>query len=138
MALSQNTPAKLDIGDFEEFNIVGSGCVIYEGAAVGLITGTKLARPLNARDQFAGHAQFKVDNTLGVSTKRVQTRRKFYQQQVSVPSVAVTSIDGAVYMSDDGTYTLTETATTTLVGKVVRYVSSGVAIVEFEPLISNL
>lgn len=110
---------------------VKDNVVIYRGSAVGLTSG--YARQLVAGDLFGGFAEQKADNTItghvdGFITVPV---RRFGYVQLSVASVAVTDIGADVYASDGNTYTLTA-LNNSFVGKVHRFVSSGVAIVAFD------
>lgn len=101
---------------------------IYEGSAVGSSAG--YARALVAGDIFLG---FAMENVLGLASDglvNVRVRAKG-RAQLSVTSVAVTDIGKNVYASDDGTFTLDPGFSNSVIGKVHRYVSSGVAIVDF-------
>lgn len=105
--------------------------VIYRGSAVGLSGG--YARQLVAADVFVGFAEQKVDNTATGHASGLKTVpvRRFGFVQLSVGSVAVTDTGADVYASDGNTYTLVAGANS-FVGKVHRYISSGVAIVAFD------
>jgi hypothetical protein len=106
---------------------------ILEGAMVGL-TAAGYARPFVVGDKFVGHAMDTVDNTVGTSTasgaKTVPLLDGLYRLQVPLSSVGLTDPvrDGLVYAIDSGTLSLRYGMS---VGKVLRYVSSGLAIVEF-------
>lgn len=105
--------------------------IIYRGAAVGLVAASGLARPLTAGDKFAGFATAKADNSTGSAGDikvNVMTKGRV---QLAVASVAATDLGKPVFASDDDTFVLTE-STNTYIGRVVNYVSSGVAIVEFD------
>lgn len=127
--LAANKPRNYELGDIGEYPVVASD-IIYEGAAVGMSAGN--ARPLTAGDPFLGFAEAKVDNSSGsAGDKRVRVKRR---GQVQIPVTGVTGITDVgddVYASDDDTFTLTE-STNTRIGTVTRYVSTGVAVVEFE------
>lgn len=126
MALSANTPRAYELGDSNSLPVKASS-VIYVGSAVGLTAG--YARALVAGDTFGGFSQESVTGTSSDGGARVGVKSRGLIQ-LSVTSVAVTDIGADVYASDDGTFTLTSTSNT-LVGKVHRFVSSGVAIVSF-------
>lgn len=131
MALSANTRRAYDLGDDNEFGVAASA-TIYEGSAVGSSGG--YARALNAGDQFLGFALGPVADTSGVAgtvNVRVRARGKV---QLAVTSVAVTDIGKPVYASDDGTFVLTagSAEANSYIGTVWRFVSTGVAIVDFD------
>ena len=127
--LSKDTPRVYEIGDINEFPVIAAD-IIYEGAAVGE-NGSGYSRPLQGGDVFQGFAEKTVDNSegaAGAKNVRVQEKGKI---KVSISSLAITANDRpAVYMSDDDTFTLTATSNS-LIGYVARWVSTGVAIVEF-------
>lgn len=103
---------------------------IFLGAAVGMTSG--YARQLVAGDTFAGFAEQHVNNTVatdGAARMPVLARG---QVKLSVTSVAVTDIGADVYASDSQTFVLAAGPGNTFIGKVLRFVSSGVAIVAFD------
>jgi hypothetical protein len=130
MALTANTLRAYDIGGPETTNEqpVKASQVIYEGSAVGSTGG--YARALNAGDTFLG---FAIGAKTGTSTDGAVNVnvRSAGRVQLSVTDVAVTNIGADVYASDDGTFTLTATSNS-LIGKVHRWISTGVAIVSFD------
>ena len=107
--------------------------IIYEGAAVGE-NGSGYMRPLVAADPFVGFALRQVDNSAGAAgDKNVRVRSAGV---VKLTIAGVTSIangqDGVdVYASDDATFTLTS-GSNTKIGRLYRFVSSGVAFVYFQ------
>ena len=110
---------------------VADDVVIYRGSAVGSLAG--YARQLVAGDTFLGFAEETVDNTTtghSAGGKQIQVRR-WGQIQLSVASVAVTDIMADVYASDGDTFTLVA-GSNSFVGKVHRFISSGVASVAFD------
>lgn len=117
-------------GEIEEYPVIASD-IIYQGAAVGE-NGSGYARPLVAADPFLGFAEEQVDNSAGAAgalNVRVKARGR---AQLAIASIAITANDRpAVYASDDNTFTLTSTSNS-LIGYVSRWVSTGVAIVEFD------
>lgn len=102
---------------------------IFLGAAVGLVSG--YARQLVAADTFAGFAEMHVNNTVATDGADRIPVRASGRVSLSVTSVAVTDIDAPVYASDSQTFTLTSTGNSPI-GKVFRWVSSGVCIVAFD------
>jgi len=133
--LAQDTPRDYALGDFEDYPVIAAD-IIYEGAAVGE-NGSGYARPLQAGDPFLGFALEKADNASGsAGDKTVETRTKG-KIRLAVDSAAITVNDrAAVYAVDDDTFTTSASATATgthsLIGYVSRWVSTGVAIVEFD------
>ena len=117
-----------ELGDLNSFPVVATD-IIYEGAAVGLSSGN--ARPLNAGDQFVGFCIQNVDNSTGsAGDLRVQVKTHG-EIQLAIGSLAATDVGKPVYASDDDTFTLTATSNS-YIGKVKRFVSSGVGIVAFD------
>ena len=128
--LAANKPRAYELGNRNDLLMIASD-IIYEGAAVGIVAGSGHARPLAAGDKFAGFAESTVDNSAGAAAAksvRVITNGLI---QIPVTSVAITDIGKPVYASDDDTFVLTE-STNSYVGRVHRYVSSGVAVVAFD------
>ncbi|SHE67804.1 hypothetical protein SAMN02745157_0693 [Kaistia soli DSM 19436] len=118
------------LGEIEEYPVIAAD-IIYQGAAVGE-NGSGYARPLVAGDPFLGFADRQVDNSAGAAgakTVRVKTKGRL---TLAIAAIAITANDHpAVYASDDDTFTLT-VGTNTLIGYVSRWVSTGVAVVEFD------
>ena len=128
MALSADTPRAYEQGDINVLPVAASQ-TIYEGSAVGLSSG--YARALVAGDEFQGFCVEKVVNavaTNGAASVKVRDKGKM---QVTLTGVAVTNVGDAVYMSDDGTFTLDDSGNS-LIGKVHRYVSSNTCVIEFK------
>jgi len=130
--LAGNVARSYMLGEVAEYPVIASD-IIYEGAAVGE-NAAGYARPLVAADPFLGFAESKVDNAAGAAgdkTVRVKNRGKI---QLAIASIAITANDRPkVYASDDNTFTLTSTDNT-LIGTVYQWVSTGIAIVEFDAL----
>jgi hypothetical protein len=104
--------------------------IIYEGAAVG-DDGNGHVRPLVAGDPFRGFALDKFDNSAGAAAAVNAHVRIRGQIQLPVASAAITDVGKAVYASDDDTFVLTQ-STNSYIGRIARFVSSGVAIVAFD------
>lgn len=119
-----------ELGDMSEYPVVATD-IIYEGSAVGE-NGSGYARPLVALDRFLGFADRKADNSTGAAgdiTVRVKTRGCV---QLPIAAIGITANDRPlVYASDDDTFTLTSTGNSPI-GNVLRWVSTGIAIVEFD------
>jgi hypothetical protein len=128
--LAIDTPRTYQLGDIEEYPVIAAD-IIYEGAAVGE-NASGYSRPLAAGDVFQGFAIENCDNAAGSAgdkTVKVRTRGRVV---LPIASIAITANDRpAVYASDDDTFTLTA-STNSLIGYVSRWVSTGVAVVEFD------
>lgn len=118
----------LEIGEFNDIPLV-SGAKVYEGSAVGLADG--YGKALVYGSTFAGHAIRGADNTDGVSGDlSVKVRNGQYRLQVTLTGVAQSNLGAIVYMTYDGTYTLSS-STAVKVGRMVRYVAANTCVVEF-------
>lgn len=114
----------------EEYPVVATD-IIYRGAAVGE-NAAGYARPLVAADVFLGFAVAKADNAAGAAgAVNVTVEQKGFVT-LPIAAAAITINDrAAVYASDDDTFTLTPTSNS-LIGYVSRWVSTGIAVVEFD------
>lgn len=128
--LAIDTPRTFQLGDIEEYPAIAAD-IIYEGAAVGE-NAAGYSRPLAAGDVFQGFAIEGCDNSAGsAGDKNVKVRTRG-RVVLTIASLAITANDRpAVYASDDDTFTLTA-STNSLIGYVSRWVSTGVAVVEFD------
>lgn len=127
--LAAAKPRTYELGDIKDFPMIATD-YIYEGAAVG-DNGSGYARPLVAGDPFRGFAIDDYDNSAGAAGA-VNVRVKHRGQiQLAIASLAITDVGAPVYASDDDTFVLTK-STNSAIGRVVRFVSSGVGIVEFD------
>ena len=128
--LAVNLPRAYELGNRNAFPVIASD-IIYEGAAVGLVDGTGHARPLAAGDRFAGFAEANADNAAGaaaaVSVRVVESGKV----QLSVGGAVITDIGQPVYATDDNTFVFTPVASV-FIGFVHRFVSAGVAVVDFD------
>lgn len=134
--LAANSVRDFEAG-FEELQndlpIIASD-TIFEGAAVGE-NGVGYMRPLVAGDPFVGFAVRQCANEApgAAGDKKVRLRS---QGVVRLTVAGVTSIavgqDGTdVYASDDDTFTLTASGNSKI-GRLYRFVSSGIAFVYFQ------
>ena len=124
-----DNPRRYEAGDVNELPVIAAD-IIYEGSVVG-DNGSGYARPLAAGDPFRGFAEQKVDNSLGsAGDKNVRVRHRG-RAQLSVTSLVITDVGKPVYASDDNTFVLTA-STNSPIGRVTRFVSAGVGIVEFD------
>lgn len=130
--LAANTLRSSIMGDQGEFPVIASD-IIYQGAAVGLVSSTGLARPLAAGDRFAGFAIGKADNSAGAASAinvNTQMRGKI---SLSVAGAVITDVGNPVYATDDNTFVFSPVGGV-FVGYVTRFVSSGVVIVDYDVL----
>lgn len=120
----------LEVGNVNEFSVIASD-IIYALAAVGLVVATGHARPLAAGDVFVGFAEAQVDNSAGAAAaKRVRVIESG-KVQLAVAGALITDVGAPVYATDDDTFVLLPTGGV-FIGKVHRFVSSGVVIVSFD------
>lgn len=128
--LAANSVRSYELGERNDIPVIASD-IIYEGAAVGVVPASGHARPLAAGDRFAGFAESKADNSAG-SAAAINVRVvKSGEVQLSVSGAVITDVGQPVYATDDDTFTFLPTSAV-FIGFVKRYVSSGVAIVEFD------
>lgn len=118
-----------ELGDNNDLPVIAAD-IIYQGAAVG-DNGSGYCRPLVAGDPFRGFATGTVDNSAGAAGAELVNLRSRGRIQLSISGLAITDVGKAVYASDDNTFTLTATSNSHI-GRVVRFVSTGVGIVEFD------
>lgn len=130
--LAVNKPRTYEGGERERshFSVIAAD-IIYEGAAVGIVTATGHARPLAAGDQFAGFAVSQADNSLGAAAEiRVQVEQEG-KVQVPVTGAVISDAGLPVYASDDDTFSFSPVAGV-FIGFADRFVSAGVMIVSFD------
>lgn len=128
--LATDKQRPFELGDLNSLPMVATD-IIYEGAAVGIEAASGNARPLTAGDAFAGFCIQNADNATG-SAGGVRVQVKTHGEvQLPVTNVAATDIGKPVYASDDDTFVLTATGNS-YIGKVKRFVSTGVAVVAFD------
>lgn len=120
------------VGDVNEFPVIATD-IIYEGAAVGIVKASGHARPLTSVDKFAGFAEAKADNSAGSAADiNVRTVARGVVK-LSVSGAVITDVGQPVYATDDDTFVFLPTGGV-YVGKVLRFVSSGVVEVEFDSI----
>lgn len=128
--LSKNTPRAYEGGTRNQHPVIAAD-ILYEGAAVGLVPATGLARPLAASDKFAGFAEQKADNSSGAASAiRVEVIESG-KIQLSVSGAVITDVGQPVYATDDDTFVFSP-VDGVYIGKVHRFVSSGVVVVAFD------
>lgn len=115
---------------FNDLPVIASD-KIFEGSAVGE-NGSGNMRPLVAGDPFMGFASKSADNSSGSAGDVDVHVRQYGAVQLTVTGVsAVTDIGKPVYASDDNAFTLTA-GVNSLIGSVMRWVTSTTAIVSFQ------
>lgn len=133
--LAANKLRDYQLGDKEEYPVIAAD-IIYQGAAVGE-NGSGYARPLVAGDPFLGFAEAIADNAGGAAGAITVNVKKRGNIVLPISGIAITANDRPiVYASDDDTFTLTA-STNTPIGTVARWVSTGVAVVEFDAALSS-
>lgn len=128
--LAANKPRAYELGERNHLPVIASD-IIYEGAAVGLVRSTGHARPLVATDKFVGFAVSKADNSAGAAAAINVETVKSGEIELTVSGVTITDIGQPVYATDDDTFTMSPVSSV-FVGFVKRFVSSGVAVIEFD------
>ncbi|UES53291.1 cytoplasmic protein [Roseibium aggregatum] len=128
--LAVNALRDYQLGDNEEYPVIADD-IIYQGAAVGE-NASGYSRPLQAGDPFQGFAEAMADNAGGAAgavNVNVKARGRVV---LAISAIGITANDRpVVYASDDNTFTLTA-STNSPIGRVSRWVSTGVAVVEFD------
>lgn len=135
--LTKNTPREYPVspsGDEVGLPIIASD-IIWEGSAVGKVDASGHMRPLQQGDKFVGFELKKVDNSDG-SAADLDTKMRFRGFiKLSVTGAVITDVGQPVYASDDDTFTFKPCDASNnrnpFIGKVHRFVSAGVVIVEF-------
>jgi hypothetical protein len=128
MALAAATPRIYEVDSIYDQLPVKATVVIYQGAAIGMTGG--YARGLIGTDLFAGFAMESVTGTAADGGVNVTVRKRGVIKLSGVGTAAVTDWGVGVYATADGTFTLTA-ASNPLVGKIVRWISTGVVMVAF-------
>jgi hypothetical protein len=107
--------------DYNELPAVATD-IIYAGSAVGESTTTGTYRPLAGGDTFGGFCIEQCDNSAGAANAKLI--KVYCTGVVWLPVTGADNIndaDSTVYASDDDTFTLTSTTTSTAIGKLKRY-----------------
>lgn len=128
--LATNKPRAYDIGDRNMYPVIAAD-IIYEGAAVGLVSASGHARPLTSVDRFVGFAVYKADNSAGSAADINVEVMQRGQIELSITGLLITDVGQPVYATDDDTFQLSPVGGA-FVGMVKRFVSSGVGVVEFD------
>ena len=127
--LSKDTSRPYEMG-YKNDIPVKAATTIYQWSAVG-DDAAGYARQLVAGDPFRGFAVTKADNGTGAAG---DINVNLYQEgyvELAIAALAITDVGKPVYASDGNTFTLTATGNS-YVGRVKRWVSTGVGVVEFD------
>lgn len=126
MAASKNVPVVLETGDRNVIPVAATKR-LFQGAMAWL-DASGYATPTPG-ETFLGHVTAEADNRTGLDgALSVSLHYGRYRLQVALTGVALTDVGAPVYATDDNTCALVGTYQ---VGKVVRYVSANLAVVEF-------
>ena len=128
--LAVDTPRDYELGDRNEYPVIAAD-IIYEGAAVGLVTASGHARPLTSADKFVGFAEDRADNSAGAAAAINVRTIKRGAVKLAISGAVITDVNHPVYATDDNAFVFTK-ASAVFIGFVRRFVSSGYAIVEFD------
>lgn len=127
--LAVDKPRAYVEGNIADYAVAAS-TKIYEGAAVG-VPASGYARPLQAGDKFVGFAEYRADNSAGAAgAVYVRVRRKGLVE-LPISAAAITDLGKGVFASDDDTFTFTQ-GTNTHIGRVLKWVSTGICLVAFD------
>lgn len=128
--LAANKQRAFELGERNHLPVIAAD-IIYEGAAVGLVSSTGHAQPLSSGNRFVGFAYEKADNSAGAAAAinvEVVTRGEV---ELAVSGALITDIGQPIYASDDDTFQFSPTGGI-FVGFVKRFVSSGVVVISFD------
>lgn len=128
--LIANTSRAYELGNRNNIPAAAAS-VVFEGAAVGVVKATGLARALVSGDTFVGFAERKADNSAGAAAALYVDTIKSGQIELLVPGAAATDIGQPVYASDDNAFTFNPVSAV-FVGVVKRIAASGVAVIDFD------
>jgi hypothetical protein len=137
MALAANTPRIYEVDSIYDQLPVKATEVIWTGAAVGMVAGYARGLVAGTTDKFAGFAEETVTGTSASGGVSVTVRKRGVVK-LPVTDLAVTNWGAAVYASDDGTFTLDAddgggpAIANVQIGKVVRFISTGIGMVAFD------
>jgi hypothetical protein len=119
-----------DVIEQSQLPVIASD-IIYEGAAVGVVDASGHGRPLVGGDRFAGFANAKADNATGAAAAINVDLRTKGKVELAVSGAVITDRGQPVYATDDDTFVFNPVGGS-FVGRVHRFVSAGVVVVEFD------
>lgn len=105
--------------------------IIFEGAAVGAVAASGHGRPLVGGDHFRGFANAKADNSAGAAAAINVDLRTEGIVVLSVSGAVITDVGLSVYASDDDSFSFSPVGGS-FIGRVHRFISSGVVAVKFD------
>jgi hypothetical protein len=117
-------------GNRNAFPVVASD-IIYAGAAVGRVDASGHVRPLTSADHFVGFAEMQADNSAGAAAAINCQVIESGKVKLAVSGAVITDVDQPVYATDDDTFTFNPVGGI-FIGRVHRFVSSGVVVVKFD------
>ena len=133
--LAQNLTRAVEGGVFND--LPAQADEIFEGALAS-IDSDGYPGHLALGEPFVGIVDEHVDNSAGsAGDKTVRIRHGVFRIVMALTGVGIDSVERAVYASDSNTITFAAFGATTgntPVGKVARYISSGLALIEFSTL----
>ena len=127
--LAVNKPRAYEGGNRNELAVIASD-ILFEGSAIGIVDASGHTRPLVAGDRFAGFVESKADNAAGAAAAINVRLIESGKIQLAVTGAVITDVGQPVYATDDDTFVFSPVAAS-FIGFVHRYVSAGVAIVDF-------
>jgi len=129
--LAANSPRAYETGGNRNALPVIAADVLYEGAAIGAVIASGHCRPLTSVDRFVGFAERKADNASGAAAAINVDLIESGKIELTIAGVTITDIGQPVYATDDNTFTMLPVGGV-FIGFVHRWVSSGMAIVDFD------
>jgi len=133
--LAVNTPRVYEIGELNDLPVIATD-IIYEGAAAGIVAASGHVRPLVGGDKFAGFVNCIADNAAGSAAAILANLISKGKVQLSVSGAVITDVGQPVYATDDNTFVFSPVGAS-YIGRVFRFVSSGVVIVDFDAVRGN-
>lgn len=129
VTLATNKPRAYEGGSRNELPTIAAD-ILYEGSAIGLVAGTGHTRPLVAGDLFAGFVEAKADNAAGAAAALNVRLIESGKIQLPVTGAVITDVGQPVYATDDDVFVFSPVSAS-FIGFVHRFVSAGVAVVDF-------
>ncbi len=128
--LSANLIRPLEQGERNDIPVIASD-IIYQGAAIGIVTASGHARPLVNPDRFGGFAEAKADNSAGAAAAINVRAIESGEVQLAITGAVITDVGQPVYATDDNTFVFNPVAAV-FIGFIKRFVSTGVVVVAFD------
>lgn len=128
--LAADAVRKFEIGSIEQYPVIAAD-IIYQHAAVGLVDASGHAQPLAYPNRFVGFAEKRVDNAAGAAAAKDVRVISAGKIVLSVSGAVITDVGQPVYATDDDTFVFSPVSGV-FIGKVDRFISSGVVLVKFD------